>query len=97
MATSSNVLRWYLLVALAVALRIATAAFPHSGQGIPPLFGDYEAQRHWMEITTHLPADQWFDERHYLGVANQSHSRTRAGTSTGRRMICNTGAWTTRP
>lgn len=26
----------------------------------PPLFGDYEAQRHWMEITTQLPTSQWY-------------------------------------
>jgi alpha-1,3-glucosyltransferase len=26
----------------------------------PPMYGDYEAQRHWMEITTHLPISQWY-------------------------------------
>jgi alpha-1,3-glucosyltransferase len=26
----------------------------------PPTFGDYEAQRHWMEITTNLPANEWY-------------------------------------
>lgn len=24
------------------------------------MFGDYEAQRHWMEITKHLPISQWY-------------------------------------
>lgn len=24
------------------------------------MYGDYEAQRHWMEITTHLPIAQWY-------------------------------------
>ena len=24
------------------------------------MFGDYEAQRHWMEITVHLPIRQWY-------------------------------------
>ena len=24
------------------------------------MFGDYEAQRHWMEITGNLPVDAWF-------------------------------------
>ena len=33
---------------------------PHSGAGKPPMFGDYEAQRHWMEITYSLPAKQWY-------------------------------------
>lgn len=32
----------------------------HSGKNSPPLFGDYEAQRHWMEITNHLPVKQWY-------------------------------------
>ena len=24
------------------------------------MFGDYEAQRHWMEITYHLKPDDWY-------------------------------------
>lgn len=24
------------------------------------MFGDYEAQRHWMELTIHLPISQWY-------------------------------------
>ena len=24
------------------------------------MHGDFEAQRHWMEITTHLPVIQWY-------------------------------------
>ena len=24
------------------------------------MFGDYEAQRHWMEITVNLPMDSWY-------------------------------------
>lgn len=24
------------------------------------MFGDYEAQRHWMELTIHLPIRQWY-------------------------------------
>jgi alpha-1,3-glucosyltransferase len=30
-----------------------------SGAGKPPMFGDYEAQRHWMEITFNLPIEEW--------------------------------------
>ncbi|UYV66252.1 ALG6 [Cordylochernes scorpioides] len=26
----------------------------------PPMFGDFEAQRHWMEITYHLPVAEWY-------------------------------------
>ena len=32
----------------------------YSGQGTPPMFGDYEAQRHWMEITINLPPAAWY-------------------------------------
>ncbi|CAD6981437.1 unnamed protein product [Tilletia controversa] len=31
-----------------------------SGRGMPPKFGDFEAQRHWIELTLHLPYDQWY-------------------------------------
>ena len=33
--------------------------FP-TGQNAPPMYGDYEAQRHWMEITVNLPVSQWY-------------------------------------
>ncbi|ETN78510.1 ALG6, ALG8 glycosyltransferase family protein [Necator americanus] len=29
-------------------------------EGKPPIFGDFEAQRHWMEITYHLPVQKWY-------------------------------------
>lgn len=28
--------------------------------GKGPLYGDMEAQRHWMEITIHLPVYDWY-------------------------------------
>jgi len=34
----------------------------HAGEATPPLFGDFEAQRHWMELTLHLPTDQWYKQ-----------------------------------
>ncbi|NXY21797.1 ALG6 glucosyltransferase, partial [Atrichornis clamosus] len=30
------------------------------GAGKPPMYGDYEAQRHWQEITYNLPIRQWY-------------------------------------
>jgi alpha-1,3-glucosyltransferase len=31
-----------------------------TGNGTPPMFGDYEAKRHWMELTIHLPIREWY-------------------------------------
>lgn len=40
-----------------------------SGFNTPPMHGDYEAQRHWMELTTHLPITQWyFYDLQYWGL-----------------------------
>ncbi|GBN12320.1 Dolichyl pyrophosphate Man9GlcNAc2 alpha-1,3-glucosyltransferase [Araneus ventricosus] len=50
----------YFGVLLSVAVRWAVSRFPYSGAGKPPMFGDYEAQRHWMEITVNLPAHEWY-------------------------------------
>eukprot|EP00112_Aurelia_sp_Birch-Aquarium-sp1_P027001 Seg996.3 transcript_id=Seg996.3/GoldUCD/mRNA.D3Y31 product="Dolichyl pyrophosphate Man9GlcNAc2 alpha-1 3-glucosyltransferase" protein_id=Seg996.3/GoldUCD/D3Y31 len=54
----------YLVNALAllgaVFLRWTVSLNLYSGAGKPPMFGDYEAQRHWMEITYNLPAKEWY-------------------------------------
>ena len=38
-------------------LRLVTG---HAGYQRPPMHGDFEAQRHWMEMTIHLPISQWY-------------------------------------
>lgn len=60
--TSKNALRGAMFIALALAalLRWCVSMHPYSGQGTPPMFGDYEAQRHWMEITFNLPLNDWY-------------------------------------
>ncbi|KAL1502559.1 hypothetical protein ABEB36_007684 [Hypothenemus hampei] len=45
---------------VAILLRCCTMLHSYSGQGTPPMYGDYEAQRHWMEITTNLPIREWY-------------------------------------
>ena len=47
-------------IALSLFLRVLLATQGHSGMGIAPMFGDYEAQRHWLEITLNLPASDWY-------------------------------------
>ncbi|KAL5218925.1 hypothetical protein ABZP36_019609 [Zizania latifolia] len=50
-----------LLISLAALLvRVLVSVGPYSGQGVAPKFGDYEAQRHWMELTLHLPSSDWY-------------------------------------
>ncbi|KAL0083249.1 ALG6, ALG8 glycosyltransferase family-domain-containing protein [Phycomyces blakesleeanus] len=41
-------------------VRWAVALHPYSGQNTPPQYGDYEAQRHWMELTINLPTKDWY-------------------------------------
>ncbi|XP_077981304.1 dolichyl pyrophosphate Man9GlcNAc2 alpha-1,3-glucosyltransferase-like [Glandiceps talaboti] len=43
-----------------VIVRWATSLNPYSGAGVGPMFGDFEAQRHWMEITYHIPIKDWY-------------------------------------
>lgn len=55
--------RWLLLppiLMLAFLFRWSAGLWSYSGQGQPPMFGDFEAQRHWMELTTGLPITDWY-------------------------------------
>uniref|UniRef100_A0A7N8XYL1 Alpha-1,3-glucosyltransferase n=1 Tax=Mastacembelus armatus TaxID=205130 RepID=A0A7N8XYL1_9TELE len=47
-------------VLLGVAVRWAVSLNSYSGAGKPPMFGDYEAQRHWQEVTFNLPLQEWY-------------------------------------
>lgn len=47
-------------LAFGLCLRSLGILQPYSGMASPPMFGDYEAQRHWMEITINLPISEWY-------------------------------------
>ncbi|XP_051855482.1 dolichyl pyrophosphate Man9GlcNAc2 alpha-1,3-glucosyltransferase [Antechinus flavipes] len=47
-------------VLVGLTVRWAVSLNSYSGAGKPPMFGDYEAQRHWQEITFNLPVKQWY-------------------------------------
>ncbi|XP_041509141.1 dolichyl pyrophosphate Man9GlcNAc2 alpha-1,3-glucosyltransferase isoform X1 [Microtus oregoni] len=52
---------WMTLVVLVgLTVRWTVSLNPYSGAGKPPMFGDYEAQRHWQEITFNLPVKEWY-------------------------------------
>jgi len=49
-----------LLSCLGLVVRYGVSLWPHSGQDSPPLYGDYEAQRHWQEVTVNIPLKDWY-------------------------------------
>ncbi|GLT53954.1 hypothetical protein SLA2020_271880 [Shorea laevis] len=48
------------IAVFAFLVRVAVSLHPYSGAGNPPKYGDFEAQRHWMEITLNLPPKECF-------------------------------------
>lgn len=44
----------------ALTLRAIVSLQSYSGYAKPPMFGDFEAQRHWQEVTTNLPITEWY-------------------------------------
>ncbi|KAF1794690.1 Glycosyl transferase, ALG6/ALG8 [Phytophthora cactorum] len=50
----------WLVWMLLVLIRWLVGLHSYSGEHTPPMFGDYEAQRHWMEITINLPISDWY-------------------------------------
>eukprot|EP00193_Tetraselmis_chui_P020304 CAMPEP_0177771312 /NCGR_PEP_ID=MMETSP0491_2-20121128/11504_1 /TAXON_ID=63592 /ORGANISM="Tetraselmis chuii, Strain PLY429" /LENGTH=304 /DNA_ID=CAMNT_0019288811 /DNA_START=153 /DNA_END=1064 /DNA_ORIENTATION=+ len=49
-----------MLLGLALLVRFGVGLHGYSGQGKAPMFGDYEAQRHWMELSLHTPVEEWY-------------------------------------
>lgn len=62
-AVKNPLVYWTLVVgvvAAAVCVRCLVALQPYSGMGQPPEYGDFEAQRHWMELTVNLDVHEWY-------------------------------------
>jgi len=58
-----------LILMVAAVFRWSVGLWGHSGFQQLPIHGDFEAQRHWMEITTHLPVSMWyFYDLEYWGL-----------------------------
>lgn len=49
-----------LIFTFSLILRWCVTYHLHSGQDKPPMYGDYEAQRHWQEITLNVPIEKWY-------------------------------------
>ena len=50
----------YLAIVFHYCHSLCTGLIHFSGFNKPSMFGDFEAQRHWMEMTSHLPISQWY-------------------------------------
>lgn len=60
---------WAIAIAVIVWIKWAVGLGGWSGKGHPPLYGDLEAQRHWLSITNHLPMSKWyFHDLQYWGL-----------------------------
>ena len=57
---SADVEATALVVFAAVLVRACVALHGYSDEGVPPMFGDFEAQRHWMEVTVNLAPRAWY-------------------------------------
>ncbi|KAF2432885.1 ALG6, ALG8 glycosyltransferase [Tothia fuscella] len=58
-----SVSQWLLLPCILMTIglfRWVTGIWRYSGFQSPPMHGDFEAQRHWLEIAIHLPVSQWY-------------------------------------
>ena len=53
-------MNFYLVLCSSLILRLIASLHPYSGEGQEPMHGDFEAQRHWMEISTHIPLSDWY-------------------------------------
>ncbi|KRY51375.1 Dolichyl pyrophosphate Man9GlcNAc2 alpha-1,3-glucosyltransferase [Trichinella britovi] len=56
----STNLKFFLTALTAICFRWSTGFGTYSGFNNPPMYGDFEAQRHWMEITVNLPLREWY-------------------------------------
>ena len=49
-----------LVYLFSLLIRVAIGLWGYSGAGKPPMYGDFEAQRHWLEITINTPIGEWY-------------------------------------
>lgn len=54
-------LKYLVLVSAGLFLRSTISLHSYSGENKPTMFGDFEAQRHWQEVTVNLPIKDWYE------------------------------------
>jgi alpha-1,3-glucosyltransferase len=50
------------VVLFSLLLRIMVGFGSYSGYNDPPRYGDFEAQRHWMELAVNSKPSEWYHE-----------------------------------
>lgn len=49
-----------IIILTTTLFKVAVGFGPYSGWQNPPMHGDFEAQRHWMELTSSLKIEEWY-------------------------------------
>jgi len=52
----------YLIYLFCLLIRVVVGLWGYSGFGKAPMFGDFEAQRHWLEITVNTYIGNWYKQ-----------------------------------
>ena len=64
-STFQLILITFFIHLFSLILKFLVGRFGYSGENNPPKFGDFEAQRHWMELTIYLPVSDWYTNSRY--------------------------------
>lgn len=57
----SNKLVTTLILVFSLLIKLLISNYGYSGKNNPPKYGDFEAQRHWMEVTVNLHIKDWYN------------------------------------
>lgn len=60
-----NSIKIIIIVVISLVLRLYVAYGEYSGANHPPKYGDFEAQRHWMEVTINSSPSLWYKESEF--------------------------------
>lgn len=58
---SHTFLHYLMLASAGMLLRATISLHSYSGKSKSPMHGDFEAQRHWQEVTVNLPIKDWYE------------------------------------
>lgn len=65
----SKAFPYVISILFSLLIKSSIGLFGFSGMNTPPLYGDFEAQRHWLEICVNLPVSEWyFYDLEYWGL-----------------------------